>query len=232
MGIFCLEALKPFLLRCFSSIEDRGLYSLWRYTDANGRFDYALYKAAQEEANRRKIDCVWVQKENICFLSTYISRVLPELRFGLCHGTRRGLEQQWFREQLNCDVIGTEISSTASQFPYTIQWDFHEVKDEWLGKVDFIYSNSLDHSYDPEACLTNWMRCLSPHGVCILEYSDGHEKAKRSDPFGASIFHMPYLILRWGKGAFSVQEVLDAPVPSRFKAEKYPAQFLIVRNHS
>ena len=28
---------------------------------------------------------------------------------------------------------------------------FPEVKPEWIGKADFIYSNSFDHSYDP-AC--------------------------------------------------------------------------------
>ncbi|MBK6621188.1 MAG: hypothetical protein IPG32_10020 [Saprospirales bacterium] len=51
---------------------------------------------------------------------------------------------------MNCEVIGTEISDSASKFSHTIEWDFHEVKPEWIGRADFIYSNSFDHSYDPE----------------------------------------------------------------------------------
>ena len=60
----------------------------------------------------------------------------------LCHGTRRGLEQQYIIEYFenieNLEVIGTEISYTATQFPNTIEWDFHEVKDEWIGNVDIM----------------------------------------------------------------------------------------------
>ncbi|MEJ0015745.1 MAG: hypothetical protein WDN25_04115 [Acetobacteraceae bacterium] len=46
-------------------------------------------------------------------------------------------------------MLGTEISDTATQSSTTIQWDFHEVKPEWLNSVDFIYSVSWDHRYDP-----------------------------------------------------------------------------------
>jgi hypothetical protein len=46
--------------------------------------------------------------------------------------------------------MGTEISDTAGQFPYTIQWDFHKTKAEWIDATDFIYSNCFDHSYDPQ----------------------------------------------------------------------------------
>ena len=47
-------------------------------------------------------------------------------------------------------VIGTEIASDAeNRFPNTIEWDFHNVKDEWLNNVDFIYSNSFDQQIVP-----------------------------------------------------------------------------------
>lgn len=110
----------------------------------------------------KKIDRVWVQEENIDFLSRYIAERIGTPQFGICHGTRRGLEQSWFGARLKCKVIGTEISDTAAQFPNTIQWDFHEVKQEWVGAVDFIYSNSFDHSYDPEKCINAWMSCVKP----------------------------------------------------------------------
>ncbi len=111
-------------------------------------------------------------------------------------------------------VIGTEISDTATQFPDTIQWDFHEIKAESRDAVDFIYSNSFDHSYDPERCLNAWMSCLRPGGICILEHSDAHSSQKGSselDPFGAHLVQMPYLVLKWGAGRYSVREILLAP---------------------
>jgi hypothetical protein len=88
---------------------------------------------------------------------------------------------------LNAEVLGTEISASATQFPNTIEWDFHDVKPEWVGSVDFVYSNALDHSYNPEMCLTQWMSCLKPGGYCILHWSTGHRTSNPWDPFGAEL---------------------------------------------
>jgi hypothetical protein len=204
-------------------------FALKTYLREDGSFDYARYKAVQEKGNRDKLEKSWVLPENIVFLSRYLREQLGDIRFGLCHGTRRGLEQQWFREQLGCEVIGTEIAESAKQFPHTIQWDFHQVKPEWLGAVDFIYSNALDHSYDPELCINRWMSCLRPGGICIVEHSsfDEPQYVSELDPFGASIFMMPYLMLKWGKGAFCVHEILDAP--SQKRNLEYN-NFLIIRH--
>ena len=96
-------------------------------------------------------------------------------------------------------VIGTEISSTATTFPHTIEWDFHNTKKEWLNKVDFIYSNSFDHSFDPEKCLNTWMSCLNEKGLCIIEWawpdSDKYSGTAR-DPFGATLEEYRKLITK------------------------------------
>ena len=42
---------------------------------------------------------------------------------------KNGNEQACFSKYLNCDVIGTEISDTATDFPNTISLDFHDMKD-------------------------------------------------------------------------------------------------------
>jgi hypothetical protein len=204
-------------------------YVLKTYLREDGSFDYPLYKSIQNEGNKAKIDKCWVQPENIAFLSDYLQSQLGDIRFGLCHGTRRGLEQKWFREHLGCEVIGTEIAETATQFPDTIQWDFHDVKPEWVGAVDFIYSNSLDHSYDPGLCLNRWMSSLRPGGICIVEHTsvDEPEYATDLDPFGANLWIMPYLVLEWSKGNFCVDAILDAPVGKR-KIEY--TKFLIIKN--
>ena len=63
----------------------------------------------------------------------------------------------------------------------TIQHDFHEPLD---GKWDIVYTNSFDHSYDPEKALTNWKSQIAPGGSLYLEHAFGEEvnRARRSDP--------------------------------------------------
>lgn len=198
------------------AVQQKPGYALYTYLREDGTLDYERYKRIQIEGNKRKTDRVWVVEENIAFLSRYIERIVGTPRFGLCHGTRRGLEQAWFKKCLKCEVLGTEISDTASQFPDTIEWDFHEVKPEWLDAADFIYSNALDHSYDPEKCLNAWVSCLKRGGICILEHSSGHgaSTVTQLDPFGADIGMMPYLIVTWGKGMYGVREILEPPKKS------------------
>jgi hypothetical protein len=204
---------------------ERG-FQVHRYVKPDGSFDYERYRAVQEEGNRKKLGSVFVREEDIRFLADYLLRKLGSVSFGLCHGTRRGMEQAWFRQHTGAEVIGTEISETATQFPPTIQWDFHAVKPDWIGACDFIYSNSFDHSYDPEACLRAWVSCLKPDGICILEHSSLHEKATFLDTFGAKLAVMPYLICLWGKGDFAVHEVVPAP-----QSKGRETHFLMVRKN-
>lgn len=190
-------------------------YTLYPSVGDDGEFDYERYREIQIAGNKQKRDLVWVIQENVEFLSRHIrERLDREPRFGICHGTRRGLEQQWFSENLGCEVIGTEISDTATQYPRTIHWDFHDVKPEWLDAADFIYSNSFDHTYDPQKCLDAWVSCVRRGGLCIIEHSSDHSfsGASELDPFGADIVQMPYLIATWGQGRYAVREILRAPV--------------------
>jgi hypothetical protein len=227
--------LNKIVDRVLSRVRPHGAVTLHKYVKRDGSFDYEGYRRVQIEGNHRKLGNVWVVEENIAYLADYLRPRNP--KFGICHGTRRGKEQEWFRKHLQCDVIGTEISDTAQQFPHTIQWDFHLVKPEWLGAVDFIYSNSFDHSYDPEKCLTAWMSCIRPGGVCIIEHSNMHDTmgASELDPFGASISLMPYLIAAWAKGRYAVREILDAPndeaVRPHQKEIRY-LKFIVIQNWS
>lgn len=112
--------------------------------------------------------------------------------FGLCHGSRRGLEQEyfvnWFKSQnIDVSVLGTEISPTAAEFKDTIQWDFNEAKDEWINGVDFIYSNSFDHSFNPSKTIDVWMSCLRDDGMCFVEWSDDCLKNRPMDPVAGTL---------------------------------------------
>jgi len=182
--------------------------------------NFQAYRDAQVRANEEKQDVIWVDRENIEFLSRYILTKIPHPTFGLCHGTRQGKEQEWFHEFLGCDVLGTEISPSADTYPNTIEWDFHKIKAEWIVNTDFIYSNSIDHSYNPEKCLNAWVKCLKPRGLIILEHSmpgHGPDKVTESDPFGVDFPTMCSLLDQWGKGnnvmrsRYEITDILTGP---------------------
>lgn len=180
--------------------------------------NYDEYKQTQIEGNRQKLGQVWAAEENIKFLSEYLKSKIPEITFGICHGTRRGKEQEWFSKYLGVDnIIGTEISPTALEFPKTIQWDFHEVKNEWLDNVDFIYSNSFDHSYKPKECLDAWMSCVKKSsGLCIIEWTNGHIEHNKLDPFGGTMEDYKKL----AGERYRIEAILPAPTNSLLKPRK------------
>ena len=202
-------------------------YETYHYVKENGSFDYARYREVQIKGNLAKITGDSIQEEAIAFLAIYLKQKKTEFQFGLCHGTRRGKEQEYFIKYLKCEVLGTEISPTASEFPHTVQWDSHEVKPEWRGKADFIYSNAFDHSYDQEKCLDSWMSSLKDNGICIIEHRYGSVGVSELDPFGTHLVFMPYLITTWSKGKYSLREIIQSPFP----VGKY-SYFLIIKKNT
>lgn len=193
----------------------------YSYTRSDGSFDYKRYREIQIAGNHRKIEWVWEQQENIEFLSRYIRDKLTNVSFGLCHGTRRGLEQQWFSECLGCEVLGTEISDTAETFANTVQWDFHDLNEDWRDRADFVYSNSFDHAYDPQLAINNWIASLRPGGLCFLASGKAHRWATELDPFGASIDILPYLLLKWSRGSLAVVDLLEGPATMKRGARPF-----------
>lgn len=141
---------------------------------------YQEYIERQVSANKRKIGWIWVQKENIKKICDFIGHADSVL----CHGTRRGKEQQYFKEFLGCEVLGTEISPTATDFPDTIQWDFNKENPDWEKGWDIVYSNSLDHSPTPKETVGLWMSQARKY--LILERDDYCNTSTEFDPFGAT----------------------------------------------
>lgn len=143
---------------------------------------YKQYVRAQTRANKRKIDLVWVKEDTIKKIIKNYSEIPSNI---LCHGTRNANEQTLFKKYCaDCFIVGTEISKTAKHFPMTLHWDFHEINNDWLGKFDIIYSNSFDHTYDPNKCISVWRDQLSKKGRMYLEWC-GHRKVNvctESDP--------------------------------------------------
>ncbi|MBY0532128.1 MAG: hypothetical protein K2P86_09175 [Xanthobacteraceae bacterium] len=185
---------------------------------SNGKFDYELYKKIQTLGNKGKIERVFVAQENIAYLCRELEKIIPEIKFVLCHGTRNAAEQKFFQASLSkpATILGTEISDTASQFPMTIEWDFHEVKPEWRGAVDVIYSNSFDHSYDPQKLFTAWLSCLGVNGVMVLEWSRAHGLSPTIlDPFNIGLDKLSAMLENFcADGKFKLLPLLTG-LPSR-----------------
>lgn len=133
--------------------------------------DYEEYYEAQVRKNKGKLKHVWVRRVHINWMMKHVKDNIPDPKFGICHGVRNGWEVEAFRKALDIEVIGTDIAPTVNDFSNCIEWDFHNIKEEWVDNVDFIYTNSFDHSNNHEHCLDQWMRCIKQDGVCFIHWN-------------------------------------------------------------
>jgi SAM-dependent methyltransferase len=195
-------------------IEHDG-YRLVSWKKADGQYDLAGYRREQELGNRAKIEQVWTNEANLRFLARWLGDRGVAPRAILCHGTRNGFEQQVFSSACQCEVIGTEISSTADQFPLTIRADFHEPLPGWERKADVVYSNSLDHAYDPAKALRAWAESVRDGGVIVLEKASDSDPRGASDldPFGIALPELLVFLLSTLGGVACLRALIDVPQP-------------------
>jgi hypothetical protein len=151
------------------------------------------YRAIQIKANKQKFKNVFADDAELHSIAEDFLRRGTHGRFGLCHGVRNGYEVRFLQSELPAlDIVGTDISDTAAEIPGCVVWDMHEVKPEWKGKVDFLYSNSWDHSYDPVLLFSRWSESLSDRGLMYIPYTDRHSEdgvteESKYDSFGCSL---------------------------------------------
>jgi hypothetical protein len=171
---------------------------------------YDEYRQTQIAFNKLKIDKVWADEETLRLLAHRVQKEFPVPRTlkALCHGTRNGFEQNFLAQILNVDIVGTDISETALDFPRSVQWDFHDQNLAWIGIHDFVYSNSLDQSWKPKNACQTWLDQLRQGGLLILEHTPaGHSPAAagKMDPFGAKPSYMPFLLASWFGHQISIE---------------------------
>jgi hypothetical protein len=162
---------------------------------------YDEYKEKQIYHNKKKLQNVWADEATLDLVIERVKNEYPHNNkfFAICHGTRNGFEQNYIASKINVDIIGTDISETASQFEKSIQWDFHECNDVWVGKCNFIYTNSLDQSWKPQLAVSTWLDQLKKGGLLFIEHTEAHGPcgAGEMDPFGVNPYYMPYLLADW-----------------------------------
>ena len=171
------------------------LFKIYKYKN------YDEYKDTQIFFNKQKINKVWADENTLKILSNFLKENIKSEKIkGLCHGSRNGFEQKCFINEIpNAEVIGTDISETANDYDNSIVHDFHDEKKEWIENFDFVYSNSLDQSYDPEKALNTWINQVKKDRYVIIEHSDQHGviSSGKMDPFGVEANFFPYLLTEW-----------------------------------
>ena len=179
-----------------SKVNNTGeLVKIYKYKD------YKEYKDTQIYFNKKKINKVWADEKTLNEIIIFLEKNINSNKIkGICHGSRNGFEQNFFNANSNkFDVIGTDISETAKDFKNSYIHDFHDEKKEWINNFDFVYSNSLDQSFDPKKALNIWLDQTKENGYVIIEHSDQHGVISSGfmDPFGVEANFFPYLLSEW-----------------------------------
>jgi len=191
--------------------------------------NYNEYKETQIFYNKQKINHVWADENSLKILSDYINQNISNKNInGLCHGSRNGFEQEFFNNKINNSiVIGTDISDTAKEFKDSVVWDFHKVNDKWLNHFDFVYTNSLDQSYNPKLALTTWLGQVKNRGYIIIEHSDQHGvlSSGKMDPFGVEANFFPYLLIDWFGHSISIEIIRSIKI----NKSSAPVWFFIIK---
>ena len=187
-----------------SKVNNTGeLVKIYKYKN------YDEYKETQISYNKKKIEHVWADEKTLEKISEFLlENVSTGIIKGICHGSRNGFEQNFFNKKKNkFHVIGTDISDTAENYKDSVTHDFHEEKKEWLNNFDFVYSNSLDQSFDPRKALQAWLNQLKKNGFIIIEHTDQHGviASGKMDPFGVEANFFPYLLSDWFAHSISIK---------------------------
>ncbi|TYC50261.1 class I SAM-dependent methyltransferase [Rhodobacterales bacterium] len=192
--------------------EPVDLVRQFEYRWADGSFDYQKYLDEQVKKAKSDVGDVWADEKTLELIADYTKRALGKADLVICHGSKSGMESMHLANSLGCDGIGTDIAPPESA-QGVVQWDFHEDKPEWIGRASVIYTNALDHSYDPKKAVDAWAKQLAPDGLIFIEHTMLHapEGSSKSDPFGAHPLIMPYLVLEWGQGKYCVTDILKPP---------------------
>jgi len=197
------RTVRPFGLRVVRA-ENAEMVYMHQY--AGG---YEQYRDVQIRHNKRKLKSVWADENTLQTIASDL-RAHDLGKTGICHGARNGFEVEWFRSHLDGEILGTDISETATDFPNMVVWDFHEENPDWEGEFEFVYTNSLDQAMDPGRALRSWAKQLTPDGRIYIEHTMAHSAmhASEMDPFGAHPIAMPYLFFTWGQGAFRLANIV------------------------
>jgi hypothetical protein len=160
---------------------------LWKFDDYDKYLQAQINGSIRRPNRRPTCDQYEVDK-----LAECLARRSLAPKNMVCHGARCGTEVRLFQAKFpDLSIFGTDV---APRCPEVIDWDFNKQKPEWVGAMDIVYSNSLDHSPDPAMTVKTWLEQLNPTGLLVLQWNAGHAKIATwenlyagGDCFGSSL---------------------------------------------
>lgn len=107
-------------------------------------------------------------------------------------------------------VIGVEINPQAKRDDIFIG-SFDSLPEEWTGRFGVLFSNSFDHSIDPERTAREWKKVVRPEGILILLWTEAD--ASETDLVGNiteqylnDVFQMPKINLEIPKSIYGYNQ--------------------------
>ena len=151
--------------------------------------NYLEYEALQRAKALHEFDHQFMSQRAAEVIGVYLARHQHGAIAGLCHGAKRGAEVRLLRSALARqgrvpEILGTDIVLEAALESNgdVVKLDFHQREVDWLHRWDFVYSNTLDHSYNPLKALRTWRQQLRSEtdSFLILQHSDLHQSCLES----------------------------------------------------
>jgi hypothetical protein len=186
---------------------DQDYFKLHKYNSDN-EYIAKQIKKTSDKLNRGWHGA-WTNEQTISKLSNYLQK--SNKKIGICHGVRTGLEVEWFNNYLgSSNVIGTDIDPVASKKEIVTKWNFQEHNKDWVGKFDFVYSNSHDHSCNPEETLKIWSEQIKQDGFILLDHSRSHGTVyqDKTDCWGVEPELFPFVLLKFQKLDLFVRDMI------------------------
>lgn len=157
----------------------------------HGKLQKREYKDYEEYVTHQKSKLAlitWLDKYDVDYRKALNERLI-KLGMGfkgknvLCLAARTGTEVKSFIDQ-GAFAVGIDLNPGEGN-KHVVHGDFHNIQFP-NDSADFVFSNSFDHSLEPEKMITEIRRILKPTGTLIMEIG-------RAGPSGS------YECLSWEK---------------------------------
>jgi SAM-dependent methyltransferase len=201
-GVLMDEAKKaardPRRLReAFRPRRWRQLFGILRFNGAGSRWKSATAAGLKQREYSSYEEYVRHQKSKFEHLDLsdydrkYRGLLVARLRAGallkpgasvLCLGARQGTEVKAFQD-LGCFAIGIDLNP-GGENKFVLPGDFHAVQFP-DGCVDVVFTNSFDHTFDPEKLIGEIARLLKTDGLLIVEAIRGEAEESAPDYYAS-----------------------------------------------
>jgi len=176
----------------------------------NSTNDYETYKAIQIGRSGKKWTCNTFWKDFHLFETVMIeiNKLYGPPESICCMGIRSGNEYKGFREELvgfkDTKVYGVDIAPQVREVgPNCFCFDFSQLPVEWAKKFTWVYSNSLDHSFDVQKTLKEWHRVCKDYLILTMSACGRVTDADLYD------FELSDIDTLFDKNLFEVERVWD-----------------------